>query len=64
MASFKRKSLTYLLTLILLTSTKLWALARASKWQTGFNSAFKVLNAIFSMNMQDSQNKIERECKD
>jgi hypothetical protein len=31
------------LTLILLTSTKWWAFASASKWQMGFNSAFKGL---------------------
>jgi hypothetical protein len=30
-------------TLILLTSTKWWAPASASKWQMGFNSAFKGL---------------------
>jgi hypothetical protein len=28
---------------ILLTSTKWWAPASASKWRMGFNSAFKVL---------------------
>jgi hypothetical protein len=32
------------LTPILLTSTKWWAPAGASKWQMGFNSALKVLN--------------------
>jgi hypothetical protein len=31
------------LTLILLTSTKWWAPASASKWWMGFNSAFKGL---------------------
>jgi hypothetical protein len=31
------------LTLILLTSTKWWATTSASKWQMGFNSAFKGL---------------------
>jgi hypothetical protein len=31
------------LTLILLTSTKWWASASASKWRMGFNSAFKGL---------------------
>jgi hypothetical protein len=31
------------LPLILLTSTKWWAPAGASKWQIGFNSAFKGL---------------------
>jgi uncharacterized membrane protein YhhN len=31
------------LTLILLTSTKWWAPASASKWLTGFNLAFKGL---------------------
>jgi hypothetical protein len=31
------------LTLILLTSTKWWAAASASKWRMGFNSAFKGL---------------------
>jgi hypothetical protein len=34
------------LTLILLTSTKWWAPANASKWQMGFNSAFKGLNQL------------------
>jgi hypothetical protein len=32
-----------LLTLILLTWTKWWAPASASKWRMGFNSAFKWL---------------------
>jgi hypothetical protein len=32
------------LTLILLTSTKWWAPASASKWRMGFNPAFKGLN--------------------
>jgi hypothetical protein len=36
-SAFKR------LTLILLTSTKWWAPASASKWRMGFNSAFKRL---------------------
>jgi hypothetical protein len=34
-----------MLTLILLTSTKWWAPARASKWQMGFNLAFKGLTS-------------------
>jgi hypothetical protein len=34
---------TYRLTLILLTWTKWWTPASASKWRMGFNSAFKVL---------------------
>jgi hypothetical protein len=34
------------LTLILLTWTKWWASASASKWRMGFNSAFKGLNKI------------------
>jgi hypothetical protein len=33
-----------ILTLILLTSTKWWAPTSASKWQMGFNSAFKGLS--------------------
>jgi hypothetical protein len=35
-----------LLTLILLTSTKWWAPASASKWRMGFNSAFKGLMGL------------------
>ena len=35
-----------LLTLILLTWTKWWAPASASKWRMGFNSAFKGLNPV------------------
>jgi hypothetical protein len=34
------------LTVILLTSTKWWAHASASKWRTGFNSAFKGLMQV------------------
>jgi hypothetical protein len=34
------------LTLTLLTSTKWWAPASASKWQMGFNSAFKGLRRL------------------
>jgi hypothetical protein len=34
------------LTLILLTWTKWWAPASASKWQMGFNLAFKVLREL------------------
>jgi hypothetical protein len=37
-----------LLTLILLTSTKWWASASASKWRMGFNSVFKRLNGIWT----------------
>jgi hypothetical protein len=48
MAGFKTKSqsvttASQFLTFILLTSTKWWASPSASKWQMGFNSAFKLL---------------------
>jgi hypothetical protein len=36
----------YYLTLILLTSTKWWTHAGASKWRMGYNSAFKGLNLV------------------
>jgi hypothetical protein len=36
------------LTLILLTWTKWWAPANASKWRMGFNSAFKGLSITYT----------------
>ena len=38
-----------LLTLTLLTWTKWWAPANASKWRMGFNSAFKGLRTLIAL---------------
>jgi hypothetical protein len=47
-----------ILTIILLTWTKWWAPASASKWRMGFNSAFKGLNTLefLSIQLRELQN--------
>jgi hypothetical protein len=50
------------LTLILLTSTKWWTPARASKWRMGFNSAFKGLSNVLCSKGKSRCRKLAKLC--